>query len=280
MRASTASGTRDLRRPARAHLLLSLLAFSLLAMCAATASAPAQQRDCDVMFRTTGVPDVTVLEVRCEGLKTVDGQASEVVQVEPTANSRCKPSFTPTTVFRCFEERTRTRRGLDYIHVEVRARDHNPCKPRPLSLRLKVNFDDGSSEVIGTFTPKGCPGEDGGDGGDGGEDGDRCTIRGTSGNSILYGTRRDDVICGGGGNDVIYGRGGDDVLRGGSGNDALFGGAGHDRLNGGPGNDALDGEDGRDSLDTRDEVRGNDAADGGSGADECRTDTGDARESC
>ena len=107
-----------------------------------------------------------------------------------------------------------------------------------------------------------------------------CTQRGTSGNDILYGTRRDDVICGGGGNDVIYGLGGEDILRGGRGNDALFGGDGNDRLNGGPGNDALDGEDGRDSLETRDRVRGNDSADGGAGGDECRTDRGDARRSC
>ncbi|MCA1702586.1 MAG: proprotein convertase P-domain-containing protein [Actinobacteria bacterium] len=144
----------------------------------------------------------------------------------------------------------------------------------------------------------------------------QCTIRGTSGNDMIRGTRGDDVICAGAGNDVVYGRGGDDIILGGEGNDVLRGGDGHDRLSGGAGNDVLrggdgndrlsggdgndvlrggDGDDrlvggpgrdvlygqeGRDFLDTRDDRRGNDVARGGPGDDDCETDRGDVRSSC
>jgi Ca2+-binding RTX toxin-like protein len=75
-----------------------------------------------------------------------------------------------------------------------------------------------------------------------------CTIIGTSGDDLLFGTDSDDVICGLGGNDILFGRRGDDRLIGGEGNDILFGSFGDDRLIGGEGDDLLFGNDGDDYL--------------------------------
>jgi hypothetical protein len=75
-----------------------------------------------------------------------------------------------------------------------------------------------------------------------------CTITGTSGSDILFGTRGRDVICGLGGNDMLDGQGGNDVLVGGPGADQLNGGGGTDVLYGGPGNDKLQGDTGGDLV--------------------------------
>jgi len=76
----------------------------------------------------------------------------------------------------------------------------------------------------------------------------KCTIRGTSGPDMLWGTPGRDVICGFGGNDIIRARGGDDTIKGGPGNDVLRGQRGSDRLVGGTGNDRLYGSSGNDVL--------------------------------
>ena len=75
-----------------------------------------------------------------------------------------------------------------------------------------------------------------------------CTITGTAGNDILFGTNHRDVICGLGGNDILDGLGGNDVLIGGPGNDTLNGGNGNDVLYGGDGADKLQGDQGRDVM--------------------------------
>jgi Ca2+-binding RTX toxin-like protein len=116
-----------------------------------------------------------------------------------------------------------------------------------------------------------------------------CTITGTGGNDVIYGTPGRDIICAGSGNDRVYARGGNDLvyggrggdrLRGGAGNDVLHGSPGRDRLFGGPGSDVLRGGPRGDRLNTRDHVGRNDAADGGAGNDSCRTDSRDRRRSC
>jgi hypothetical protein len=110
----------------------------------------------------------------------------------------------------------------------------------------------------------------------------RCTIVGTPGYDVLFGTSNRDVICGRGGYDVIYGRAGNDLIDPGSGGswvvagagddrvlagtalNQVFGGRGNDRLSGGPGRDDLHGGKGNDRL------SGNDGGDflyGGTGAD-------------
>jgi Ca2+-binding RTX toxin-like protein len=110
----------------------------------------------------------------------------------------------------------------------------------------------------------------------------RCTIAGTPGDDVLYGTEHRDVICGRGGFDVIYGRGGNDLidsgsgggwLVGGRGNDRMLGGAGLEDMFGGPGDDHLSGGGYRDDLHGgrgKDRLSGNGGGDyifGGSGAD-------------
>jgi Ca2+-binding RTX toxin-like protein len=78
--------------------------------------------------------------------------------------------------------------------------------------------------------------------------GPACTIVGTQGPDLLFGTEHRDVICGLGGNDRIYGLGGNDIIFGGPGNDTLSGGSGNDIIYGGPGNDRIQGDDGRDIM--------------------------------
>jgi Tol biopolymer transport system component len=73
-----------------------------------------------------------------------------------------------------------------------------------------------------------------------------CTIVGTEGDDVLFGTSKNDVICGMGGRDTLRGNGGNDLLRGGLGNDTLYGNGGSDLLNGGFGDDHLDGGTGPD----------------------------------
>ena len=78
----------------------------------------------------------------------------------------------------------------------------------------------------------------------------RRTIRGTSGDDTLTGTRRKETILGRGGNDTIDGGRGADCLFGGSGDDAITGGGGRDRIRAGSGDDAVSARDGR-----RDRIR-------------------------
>ena len=105
---------------------------------------------------------------------------------------------------------------------------------------------------------------------------DGCTIVGTDGDDVLYGTAEDDVICGLKGDDRIYGRGGADDLRGGGGDDLIWGGRGRDRVSGGAGADQLWGNAGRDVViggPGADELRGGGQADrllGKSGSDVLR----------
>lgn len=75
-----------------------------------------------------------------------------------------------------------------------------------------------------------------------------CTITGTAGNDMLFGTLANDVICGLGGDDDLFGQNGDDTLFGGTGKDELFGGNGDDSLFGGDANDILFGNNGDDDL--------------------------------
>jgi Ca2+-binding RTX toxin-like protein len=75
-----------------------------------------------------------------------------------------------------------------------------------------------------------------------------CTITGTPGADLLFGTKGRDVICGLGGDDVLDGNGGNDGLYGGAGDDLLNGGNGNDLLYGGAGNDKLQGDHGRDTM--------------------------------
>ena len=75
-----------------------------------------------------------------------------------------------------------------------------------------------------------------------------CTIVGTPGPDLLFGTTHHDVICGLGGNDVLDGNDSNDVLKGGPGADLLNGGNGNDVLFGGAGNDKLQGDHGRDRI--------------------------------
>ena len=75
-----------------------------------------------------------------------------------------------------------------------------------------------------------------------------CTVTGTGGADILFGTPGRDVVCGFGGNDRIDGQGGNDVLIGGLGADQMNGGDGNDVLYGGPGSDKLQGDVGRDTV--------------------------------
>jgi Ca2+-binding RTX toxin-like protein len=69
--------------------------------------------------------------------------------------------------------------------------------------------------------------------------GPACTIVGTPGPDLIFGTQHRDVICRLGGNDLIDGMGGNDVIFGGPGNDTLNGGSGDDVIYGGPGNDRI-----------------------------------------
>jgi len=64
-----------------------------------------------------------------------------------------------------------------------------------------------------------------------------CTIVGTEGNDLLFGTWDQDVICGLGGHDIIFALGDGDLVLGGPGHDLLFGNRGFDLLVGGEGLD-------------------------------------------
>ncbi len=91
-----------------------------------------------------------------------------------------------------------------------------------------------------------------------------ATIKGTTGDDTLRGTRKKDVIDGLAGNDTITGLNGKDVVCGSAGNDTISGGNAKDRLFGGIGNDTLLGGNGKDRMDGGD---GTDACNGGRGKD-------------
>lgn len=63
------------------------------------------------------------------------------------------------------------------------------------------------------------------------------SIKGGSGNDLIYGSPGDDNIRGGNGDDCIVGGGGNDILRGQNGDDVLIGGSGSDTIEAGPGFD-------------------------------------------
>jgi Ca2+-binding RTX toxin-like protein len=107
-----------------------------------------------------------------------------------------------------------------------------------------------------------------------------CTIRGTSGNDRLVGTRGPDVICGFCGNDVLFGGGGGDLLIGGPGNDILHGGSGEDLLIAESGDDRLFGGQGFDRMISIDLTQGNDRLDGGLDGATCLHDPGDLADKC
>ncbi len=132
----------------------------------------------------------------------------------------------------------------------------------------------------------GSGGGSGGGAGGGGQGLAACTIRGTSLNDKLTGTRGDDIICGMEGDDVIKGMGGKDVLIGGPGKDRGNGGkdsdtikgqSGKDRLRGAQKNDRLAGGNQRDSLNGG---PGKDRLNGGKGKDSCKEGKGDKARGC
>lgn len=120
-----------------------------------------------------------------------------------------------------------------------------------------------------------------------------CTITGTSGSDVLFGTPGNDVICGlsgndtlfpGGGNDTVFGGSGNDTTIGSIGNDTVFGGSGNDTtvgnigndtVNGGTGADVTTGDIGNDTINSADGVSGNDTNLGGLGTNTCTFDPGD-----
>ncbi len=117
-----------------------------------------------------------------------------------------------------------------------------------------------------------------------------CTMTGTEGDDVLYGSWGRDVICGLGGHDVIFALTGDDRIVGGPGDDRIHGGSGNDWIRGeegddtiwagagdddvkpGPGHDAVYGMWGNDSLWARDSA--SDVLDGGPGTDRAQIDAG------
>jgi Ca2+-binding RTX toxin-like protein len=97
------------------------------------------------------------------------------------------------------------------------------------------------------------------------------TIRGTEGDDILVGTLFDDIIFGLGGDDLILADptvsdsvGGDDVVDGGSGDDVIFTFGGDDEVDGGRGNDTIRTADGHDRIEAG---PGNDDVQSGRGED-------------
>ena len=76
-----------------------------------------------------------------------------------------------------------------------------------------------------------------------------ATVKGTSGDDVLYGTPSRDVINPFNGNDVVYADGGNDDVRHSYGNDKIYGGAGNDTLRGGFDNDEIWGGPGKDLID-------------------------------
>lgn len=77
-------------------------------------------------------------------------------------------------------------------------------------------------------------------------------LLGGTGSDRLYGNQGNDILDGGAEHDILDGGAGDDVLKGGTGNDSLTGGAGMDQLDGQAGDDVLRGGDGNDALAGRD----------------------------
>jgi Ca2+-binding RTX toxin-like protein len=71
---------------------------------------------------------------------------------------------------------------------------------------------------------------------------------GRQGDDVLYGLNGADILIGDAGNNKLYGGRGDDVLYGDDGRDTLRGGAGDDRLEGGYGKDLVIGGAGDDNL--------------------------------
>ena len=103
-----------------------------------------------------------------------------------------------------------------------------------------------------------------------------CTITGSEGPDVLFGTSGRDVICAGGGGDLVWGGAGDDVVFGDAGRDLVVGGAGDDTLYGGGAGDWLLGDAGDDVLAgaAGDDLLlggvGVDHGEGGAGEDRCR----------
>lgn len=75
-----------------------------------------------------------------------------------------------------------------------------------------------------------------------------CTIEGTAGDDMLFGTSGPDVICGLQGNDKIFASGGNDTICGGLGNDEMHGEFGTDLILAEPGFDSFDGGNGIDII--------------------------------
>jgi hypothetical protein len=99
-----------------------------------------------------------------------------------------------------------------------------------------------------------------------------ATLKGTSDDDSLWGSKLDEILKGLSGDDELHGRGGDDNLSGGSGDDSLYGGAGDDVLSGGSGDDLLRGGAGDDELSGG---SGDDSLFGGSGDDVLKGGSGD-----
>ena len=128
-----------------------------------------------------------------------------------------------------------------------------------LSMRLAIDFPDGSRLVIGDGEHQGIGGTPFGDGlyGGGGDDvvhglnGDD-RIQGNTGNDTLYGDAGANTLSGGQGDDVIYassyGETRGSWANGNKGDDEVIGGAGGDTLHGGQGNDFIGGKEGDDHL--------------------------------
>lgn len=68
---------------------------------------------------------------------------------------------------------------------------------------------------------------------------EETTLKGGSGNDLLFGWAGPSKLDGGAGHDLLFGGDGDDVLDGGDGDDYLFGGLGSDTLTGGAGADTF-----------------------------------------
>ena len=77
-----------------------------------------------------------------------------------------------------------------------------------------------------------------------------CTVVGTWGSDLLYGTDRRDRICGLPGADTIYGRKGNDLIDAGNGDDRIYPGPGRDTVIAKGGDDVIEARDGeRDWID-------------------------------
>ncbi|TAK86930.1 MAG: hypothetical protein EPO20_05580 [Betaproteobacteria bacterium] len=97
------------------------------------------------------------------------------------------------------------------------------------------------------------------------------SVRGGSGEDVLFGSTGAETLFGGQGDDALFGGAGNDVLHGGGGNDVLQGGDGGDVLRAGPGDSLLDGGAGDDVIF---DGAGNSFIAGGAGNDAIRLSAG------